>query len=286
MDDNFVQEEGFKNEFIQFKSKPTNILDFIRFQEDENYLKYKMKEKIKQNLQKFKFDERIIDEICEKVNLIKKKHKNMKFQTILQILTIKVIKKYNIALNLQQIKENFGNKFNLSNFLKHKKEIDPQKTKNEEIFQNLKTSLNFFSIKLKQYFKENPNSFKIKENDLNQIEFIANKLLQQNNNSAKTIKSESKEKSNKIALSQTMNIDEIITQLKQEIAEQLPSLFYNTHKHEDSTAILNTFNHSKIIGALFLNKLNSKGIKVTIETISNIFNVPKSSLSKYSKLYK
>ena len=176
----FIPEYSKKNEnfptFFQCMNKPTNILEYMKFNSEE-YKHFKKQEKIKNDLRLLGLNKKYIDEIVQLSEYYLKKLK-IKFSTISQIITYKIIKKYQLPISLIDFFAKF--RFDKSKYLKYSNLINLSNVKLEEnksnvitleeaeeytYLQNLNEYLLYLIKQLIEIYKMKPGYFKVKNND-------------------------------------------------------------------------------------------------------------------------
>jgi hypothetical protein len=244
-EDDFVHEEKMSKNFIKFE-KPTNSLNYANFQSEE-YLTWKLKEKIRLKLRDFPILNKYISEICDLVIINSKKH-NIRSNDLISIITYKLIKKNKLHITHTELFDKLN--FDKAKYLKYFNDINIGE---EEYFDFSKICLDtivYMINKLNEYYKLNPHAFKHLDNVKMNILF--------SNTDTDIIEKD---------------VHAVLNEIKTNVRDVIHSQsFYNNFN--------NTILKEALSAGIIRYYLLKGGIKLSLKTFSNIFHISQSVVSK------
>jgi hypothetical protein len=264
--DMFVNEfEPVKRKvFHNFKSRPTNIVEYEKFNSVE-YKEYKLKQRVIQLLQGLKIPDLCVNEIYE-MCLLHKKSSGLEIKEIIAIITYKMVKKNGFNIPYQEIFQRL--KYRKSKYLKNAGLIQIDENKpiadenNIEKFKNkIDEFLNFIIPKLIALYEIKPKLFKI---NVEQIDLIIRSL-------GAKLTNENKLEKNK---NNYFDITKVIYQIKDLINKAITNDFY--YRFEQTHI-------EPLVGALIKLYLKKLGLTVTLKVLSELVQVSEGSISKLCK---
>jgi hypothetical protein len=282
--------------FLNFKKRPANSLEYMKFQ-SEDYLRYKIENKVKDRIKELNLGNKIetqIFEVC--FNFYKKfkekpsEEEKIRLCDLIPIVAYKIIKCNRITISHKDAIE----KLNLdkSKFLKFSNQIpigdenlvykfesgvdlkknianeNDIKEKINEFLNKVNEYVQFIIQKLSEFYKIQPDALKIKNNE-RLIDFYFTKFEKIEN-----VYSEGKFFDN--------------LKFLEEVKKEASLFIYAKESPEKFSQLYDFFNKKILIehlaSALVKKLSDMKGIKINLHTFRDVFNIPISGISRGIKI--
>lgn len=265
----------YGTKFLSVKRKPNNTLDYLKYKSEE-YLQWKLKEKIIGKINLLKLSDKYINEIYEICERYYKKI-DVRISDIISIVTYKVIKKYNLHISHSELFEKL--ELDKSKYLKHANKITLgntgmiESTNDEEMLytysKNLYNNITYMMNRLADYYKQNPKSFKLQSEE--QIDRILEEVRFKFNYN----------KDSDLVIKNTKGIySDVINLMEESKIEAKDMVYDNSFYQSFNNKILN----ETLTAGLIKYLLKKRGVVVNLKTFKELFNVSPSSISKSIKL--
>lgn len=291
-------------------NKPVNSLDYLKFHSEE-YLKYKLEQKVKDRINGLNLGDKYIKEVFEIVyynhKLLKERQSNNpgltgpRVSDIISIVVYKIIKKYNLPVSHNEI---FGKiSLDKSKYLKFSNMIkvseggesldDINKIVKREIDDfggidaldptaysygnKLFNYLSFIISRLYEVFKYKPNSFKIKTEKVNLDTFFKNFENKKNNSTTLSLKEEDRN-----------YLDNYLDSLKllEEVKQEAKEIIFNRETRSESfySFFGNRILSESLAAGIVKYLMEKRGVKINLQIFRENFKIPMSGISKAIKM--
>jgi len=247
-EDNFVNDENVEKKFIKFSSNPKTSLDYANMQSEE-YLTWKLKEKIKEKLRHISLADKYINEICE-LTLINYNKNKIRISDIIAIVTYKIIKKYDLNIPCNEFFKKIN--FDKSKYLKYSNDVRIGSIDEESYEDKIYNYIIYLTNKISEYFRSYPTTLKIDQ------KFLINSFF---NNS------------------EINSLEPDVSLTLQEVKKESRNYIYNNNFKQNFYNVITEGIGAGLIKLL----LNSKGIKISLYNLSLISRISNSLISRTIK---
>lgn len=260
----------YQNEYVEIKeeftttmikSRPTNSLDFLKFNSEE-YKKYKLTERIKEKINVFKFSEKYKNEIIDLCLHYKNKSDTLgiqlPFTDLIAIITYKIIKKNNLFFSQKELEEKLH--LDKSKYLK---------------FSNLIT------IGDKHYFSHEKNDTEFCSEVYTYCLYLLNRIKDSND-----ILHISNSKENLDIMVDNFLNNTDYKNMYDEVRKNIKQFLFETETGETFQSFFkNKILIENLSAAIIKYTLSIKGMNIKLNSFKTFFNLSPSSISKAGKMF-